>query len=132
MAADDKAVAADQEQRGTDKPEPAATPTPKNASTPLPGTASGSAPANEASIGSVFSSPDMTAAVLAYLHRRGFDRVEAAFKAELYALASGATAEQAAAAADLLGRAPTVGLEDLAVKNAPRTLADKDGKKDKD
>ncbi|KAJ1026640.1 hypothetical protein NDA13_004013 [Ustilago tritici] len=131
-AADDKAVAADQEQRDTDKPEPAAAPTPKNPSTPLPGTAFGSAPANEASAGSVFSSPDMTAAVLAYLHRRGFDRVEAAFKAELDALASGATAEQAAAAADLLGRAPTVGLEDLAVKNAPRTLGDKDGEKDKD
>lgn len=75
----------------------------------------------------------MTAAVLAYLQKRGFDRVEAAFKAELDALASGATPEKAAAAAaDTLGRSPTVGLEDLAAKNAPRTTNDKDGDKDKD
>ncbi|KAJ1026957.1 hypothetical protein NDA16_002250 [Ustilago loliicola] len=130
-AADDKATAAEQEQQGSGKTDSAA-PTPKNASTPLPATASGSAPANEASAGTVFSSPDMTAAVLAYLQKRGFDRVEAAFKAELDALASGASAEQATAAADVLGRAPTVGLEDLAAKNAPRTLGDKDGDKDKD
>ena len=104
---------------------------------PLPSTsaAAGSTTnASDASVGSVFSSPDMTAAVLAYLQKRGFDRVEAAFKAELDALASGATAEQAAAAAaaDVLGRPPTVGLEDLAAKNAPRTPADKDADKDKD
>ncbi|ETS61996.1 hypothetical protein PaG_03549 [Moesziomyces aphidis] len=90
------------------------------------------AAANDAA-GGVFSSPDMTAAVLAYLQKRGFDRVEAAFKAELDALASGATPEKAAAAAaDTLGRSPTVGLEDLAAKNAPRTTNDKDGDKDKD
>ncbi|SNX87195.1 related to TAF5 - TFIID and SAGA subunit [Melanopsichium pennsylvanicum] len=109
--------------------------TPKDTTTPLLNTsaASGStSTVNEASDGSVFSSPDMTAAVLAYLQKRGFDRVEAAFKAELDALASGATAEQAAAAADVLGRPSIVSLEDLAAKNAPRTLADKDGEKDKE
>lgn len=131
LAADDKATSNDKDK----KPSDSTTQTPKDGTTPststsgVPGSA---ATANEASAGSVFSSPDMTAAVLAYLQRRGFDRVEAAFKAELDALASGATAEQAAAAADVLGRAPTVGLEDLAAKNAPRTQADKDGDKDKD
>lgn len=64
---------------------------------------------------------------MSYLRNRGFDRVEAAFKAELDALASGATPEQAAAAANTIGgRAPTVSLEELAAKNAPRTLNDKD------
>ncbi|CBQ73481.1 related to TAF5-TFIID and SAGA subunit [Sporisorium reilianum SRZ2] len=128
LVADDKSTPNDKDQKT--KPSESTSHTPKDAATPA---ATGlAAPANEASAGSVFSSPDMTAAVLAYLQRRGFDRVEAAFKAELDALASGATAEQAAAAADVLGRAPTVGLEDLAAKNAPRTPADKDGDKDKD
>ncbi|GAK68117.1 WD40 repeat-like protein [Moesziomyces antarcticus] len=115
--------------------------TPKDASsTPLPtaststgGSATAAAAAANDAAGGVFSNPDMTAAVLAYLQKRGFDRVEAAFKAELDALASGGTPEQAAAAAaDTLGRSPTVGLEDLAAKNAPRTTNDKDGDKDKD
>ncbi|TKY88497.1 hypothetical protein EX895_002485 [Sporisorium graminicola] len=136
LAADDKSASNDKDKPSTPaKPSDSTIHTPKDASTPLPstsGAASSAAPANEASKGSVFSSPDMTAAVLAYLQRRGFDRVEAAFKAELDALASGATAEQAAAAADVLGRAPTVGIEDLAAKNAPRTPADKDGDKDKE
>lgn len=136
-AADDKAASNDKDkQAASGKPADSTINTPKDATTPLPSTsgpaAGSAAPANDASAGSVFSSPDMTAAVLAYLQRRGFDRVEAAFKSELDALASGATAEQAAAAADVLGRAPTVGLEDLAAKNAPRTPADKDGDKDKD
>ena len=134
-AADDKTANNDRDQHSASKPSESAVHTPKDASTPLPSTlaTSGSAaPANEASAGSVFSSPDMTAAVLAYLQKRGFDRVEAAFKAELDALASGATAEQAAAAADTLGRPHTVGMEDLAAKNAPRTPADKDGDKEKD
>ncbi|EST05355.1 TFIID subunit, WD40-associated region [Kalmanozyma brasiliensis GHG001] len=132
-AADDKAAINDKAALG--KTTDSTGQTPKDGTIPLPSTsaASGSAaPANEASAGSVFSSPDMTAAVLTYLQKRGFDRVEAAFKAELDALASGASAEQAAAAADKLGRPPTVSLEDLAARNAPRTTADKDGDKDKD
>lgn len=131
LAADEKTASKDKDKKASDS----AIQTPKDATTPLPSTSGATAsatPAHETSVGSVFSNPDMTAAVLAYLQKRGFDRVEAAFKAELDALASGATAEQAAAAADVLGRAPTVGLEDLAAKNAPRTPADKDKEKDKD
>ncbi|PWZ03823.1 WD40 repeat-like protein [Testicularia cyperi] len=117
----------------------AAAATPKESTIPLPLTltnttapapSAAASPAKETSAGSVFSSPDMTSAVLHYLQKRGFSRVEAAFKAELDALASGATPEQAAAAADVHGRAPTVSLEELAAKNAPRMLNDKDGEKD--
>lgn len=135
-AADDKAAINDKDKQASTKPTDSAAQTPRDATIPLQSTsaaaAGSSSPANEASAGSVFSSPDMTAAVLTYLQKRGFDRVEAAFKAELDALASGATTEQAAAAADKLGRPPTVSLEDLAAKNAPRTTADKDGDKDKE
>ncbi|SPO23892.1 related to TAF5 - TFIID and SAGA subunit [Ustilago trichophora] len=134
-AADDKANAHDQDIQGAARASDSTLHTQKDASVPAANASSASGSAvttNEALAGSVFSSPDMTAAVLAYLQKRGFNRVEAAFKAELDALASGATAEQAAAAADVLGRAPTVGLEDLAAKNAPRTLVDKDGDKDKE
>ena len=134
-SADEKAASNEKDKQASAKMSESTTLTPKDTTTPLPSTSSApasAATANEASSGSVFSSPDMTAAVLTYLQKRGFDRVEAAFKAELDALASGATAEQAAAAADVLGRAPTVSLEDLAAKNAPRTQTDKDGDKDKE
>ncbi len=92
-AADDKSAINDKDKQASTNTTDSAAQTPKDATIPLPSTsaaAGSSLPANEASAGSVFSSPDMTAAVLAYLQKRGFDRVEAAFKAELDALASGA------------------------------------------
>ncbi|EPQ29688.1 uncharacterized protein PFL1_02908 [Pseudozyma flocculosa PF-1] len=77
-------------------------------------------------VGSITSSADQTAAILTYLQRRGFTRAEAAFKAEVDAFVTGATPQQAAAAADVHGRPPTVSLDDLAAKNAPRDLRDKE------
>ena len=64
-----------------------------------------------------------TAAVLAYFKRRGFKRAEDSLKAEIEALASGATPSQARSSVGSLFGTPTVDLFDLATKIAPREPA---------
>ncbi|SPO38260.1 related to TAF5 - TFIID and SAGA subunit [Pseudozyma flocculosa] len=101
----------------------AAAPAAASSTTPA---AAASAPAKDPSANGTSHSADQTAAILTYLQRRGFTRAEAAFKAEVDAFVTGATPQQAAAAADVHGRPPTVSLDDLAAKNAPRDLRDKE------
>lgn len=73
--------------------------------------------------GSSASGSLTTAAVMEYLKARGFQRAEAAFKAEMKALASGKSPE-AAQAEGILAAGPgsnrTMTLEELAAKSAPR------------
>jgi transcription initiation factor TFIID subunit 5 len=64
-----------------------------------------------------------TAAVLSYFKRRGFKRAEDSLKAEIEALASGATPAQARNSVGSRFGQPTVSLFDLATKSAPREPA---------
>lgn len=64
-----------------------------------------------------------TAAVLSYFKRRGFKRAEDSLKAEIEALANGATPNQARNSIGTRFGTPTVSLYDLATKSAPREPA---------
>lgn len=64
-----------------------------------------------------------TAAVLSYFKLRGFKRAEDSLKAEIEALANGATPSQARSSAGSRFGTPSVSLFDLATKSAPREPA---------
>ncbi|PWN48989.1 WD40 repeat-like protein [Violaceomyces palustris] len=80
---------------------------------------------------STLSTADQNASVLAYLQKRGFGRAEAAFRAEIDALAAGATPDQAVSAAAAHVGSHSVSLVDLAAKSTPRESKEKEKEKEK-
>lgn len=95
-----------------------------SAFTPVQGNSSSSLTNTAVSPGSTDTlDASQTAAVLSYLKRRGFKRAEDSLKAEIEALASGATPTQARISVGSRFGQPTVSLFDLATKSAPREPA---------
>jgi transcription initiation factor TFIID subunit 5 len=99
-----------------------------SAFTPVSAAASGSLPNAAVSAASVDTmDASQTAAVLSYFKRRGFKRAEDSLKAEIEALANGATPSQARNSVGSRFGLPTVSLFDLATKSAPREPAPSGG-----
>ncbi|UZJ52117.1 hypothetical protein CBS101457_001437 [Exobasidium rhododendri] len=76
-----------------------------------------------ATLPTVAMDASQTAAVLSYFKRRGFKRAEDSLKAEIEALANGATPSQARNSVGSRFGTPTVSIYDLATKSAPREPA---------